>query len=828
MEQAQAEAERHIAGGTNHQDSSGVSEENTEVNYTDLTYLTSVCTPQDVINKRLKTYEGCNVVNLSKLDIDPDTLKTLSFGLSFCPTPAKANKATVIEQVEKFLRTIKLRGFFDKHGKANSASQSNSQLSNSLLDSSLANIEIEPDHRDTLDSLFKFPSNWIPDVVDPTILLYARIVRKELLNSKERRTFPSQNISIEKLNKIIDLGKNPEIVIKKADKGNSIVILDTVYYLREGLRQLSDESFYRHLDYDLTPVHEQEVNRIVQSLYSAKMISKRLKKYLWAEHCRTAVFYMLPKIHKKNIPGRPIVSASSCATEKLSEFIDVLLNPLVTKTSSYVRDTSDFINKISDIDLENKPTIIASLDVCSLYTQIPQLLGLKCIAKVLRGNRDLPLPAYKILEILKVVLNCNNFTFNGEHFLQIQGVSMGTKCAPTYANLVLSVIETEFLSNLDLKPLLWLRFIDDIFVVYQHGLPNLQAMLEKFNSSHETLKLTLEWSYSHVPFLDTVVYIEDNALRTKLYRKPTDATNYLMYNSAHPPGCKKGFKSQAMRVRRNCSDTADYDRFIQPLQTAYKERGYPNSELTHTVENIRNVDRKDLLSTKDKPEKTNKIICTIPYNIRDIPARKIVQKYWHILAESPEVGHIFTSLPTFGYFRPKNFKEICCKAKVTYPPVTDTDKNNALALFSDTCDTVNCKNCKLLNKRKHFTSTNTHEKFRKKFTEDCETRNVVYMITCSKCHSQYIGETKRTAVIRWKEHGRDVKNKKDTPIATHFNMPDHKFWESTFEIIDVIKGNPDTKSTETFRLARETHWIITLQTLAPLGINGRLGRPISS
>ena len=69
---------------------------------------------------------------------------------------------------------------------------------------------------------------------------------------------------------------------------------------------------------------------------------------------------------------------------------------------------------------------------------------------------------------------------------------MGTKCAPTYANLVLSIVEQEFLSQVDLKPLAWYRFIDDIFLVYQHGINNLMGLVDDFNSSQKTLKLTLD------------------------------------------------------------------------------------------------------------------------------------------------------------------------------------------------------------------------------------------------------------------------------------------------------------------------------------------------
>ena len=136
-------------------------------------------------------------------------------------------------------------------------------------------------------------------------------------------------------------------MIRKADKGNAICILDTVDYLYEGFKQLSNTEFYSRVDADLTPLFESKANRLIHDLFIRGFITKKVKNYLWSSHCNTASFYLLPKIHKKNIPDRPIVSSNDCPSEKLSELVYLILNPLVQHTKSYIRDTSDFINKIS-------------------------------------------------------------------------------------------------------------------------------------------------------------------------------------------------------------------------------------------------------------------------------------------------------------------------------------------------------------------------------------------------------------------------------------------------------------------------------------------------
>ena len=119
-----------------------------------------------------------------------------------------------------------------------------------------------PNNDPTLDSLLKIRSTWTPDTIFPDLQHFILSVCKDLLLQQPKRA-PSSNIPLTDLKKIIDLAKNPDITIKKADKGNAIIILDTVDYLFKGFRQLPDKNFYRRLDYDSTLEHEVIADRIV-------------------------------------------------------------------------------------------------------------------------------------------------------------------------------------------------------------------------------------------------------------------------------------------------------------------------------------------------------------------------------------------------------------------------------------------------------------------------------------------------------------------------------------------------------------------------------------
>ena len=173
-----------------------------------------------------------------------------------------------------------------------------------------------------------------------------------------------------------------------------------------------------------------------------------------------------------------------------------------------------------------------------------------------------------------------------------------------------------------------------------------------------------------------------------------------------------------MRVRRECTSTEDYDHFIQPLLQAYRERGYPQKDLKDTYCQVRTLNRSTLLQNKNKDKDSNVLVCVLPYNTKDLPARKTILLYWHILQNLQTVGHtcIFKDRPIFGYYRPKNFKNLLCRANISYPPNKPAIEGTELALFSDLCDRLNCKDCTSICNRQHFCSRQTGIKYRKNHT----------------------------------------------------------------------------------------------------------------
>ena len=129
------------------------------------------------------------------------------------------------------------------------------------------------------------------------------------------------------------LTDNPEIVIKKADKGSAVVVMNTTDYLREGYRQLTDIKYYTKLPDDPTDNIAQKVRETLAQMRQKGLISDKNFEHLAPVDCTEARFYMLPKIHKKGVPGRPICSSVNHPTSKISKLIDEHIKEYATQNN---------------------------------------------------------------------------------------------------------------------------------------------------------------------------------------------------------------------------------------------------------------------------------------------------------------------------------------------------------------------------------------------------------------------------------------------------------------------------------------------------------------
>jgi hypothetical protein len=228
------------------------------------------------------------------------------------------------------------------------------------------------------------------------------------------------------------------------------------------------------VDSDLTEKHRGEVQSLIDKMYAEGELDITVVNYLYDKECRTPQMYFLPKIHKgiNPPPVRPICSGNGSPTEKISQLVDHFLNPVAQKVKSFVKDTTHFLQILDKLGPLPPNCLLVTLDVTSLYTNIPNKEGLQAAKEALEIHRTNPnaKPSNaNILKMMDCVLTKNNFDFHGDHYLQIGGTAMGTKMAPSYAINTLGNFEDLFVYIYHKQPFLWVRYIDDIFVIWQHG-----------------------------------------------------------------------------------------------------------------------------------------------------------------------------------------------------------------------------------------------------------------------------------------------------------------------------------------------------------------------
>ena len=200
---------------------------------------------------------------------------------------------------------------------------------------------------------------------------------------------------------------------------------------------------------------EEDIQRLADQLHVERVTTDDIRQFAIRRNTNPARFYLLPNVHKKGVPGRPVVSACGSATEGISEIVDFFLQPNMPTIPSPIKDTDDFIRRIRNIIDLPSDVLLVAFDVVSLYPSIPQDFGL-CAPKDFLLDRNLPnIVVNGIHNMTELVLKKNVFEFNSECFRQTSGTAIGTKMAPAYANTAMSIFERELSAGSCNKPFVW-------------------------------------------------------------------------------------------------------------------------------------------------------------------------------------------------------------------------------------------------------------------------------------------------------------------------------------------------------------------------------------
>ena len=270
--------------------------------------------PEDVKHPGQKI--GNEIINLSNRNLSKHEITLLEKGLKFVPAPTKMTISPFLKAASDFGRRIKLIKHF--HYQRNKRTE-----------------------------LFTKKSDWVPPTTESSkeIAECVSEMENEIGNLEIPKSTP--NISKDEKNAIRSLKSDKTIVIKKADKGSSSVIMNKIDYIFECERQLGQPEHYEKITEPIQPKTAEDIENILKEMKEECLISEKQFEYLKPpENPRPRRFYTLPKIHKpqeswtvpnKIPPGRPIISNCNSETEKVAEYIEAYLKQKSTQHASYIK-----------------------------------------------------------------------------------------------------------------------------------------------------------------------------------------------------------------------------------------------------------------------------------------------------------------------------------------------------------------------------------------------------------------------------------------------------------------------------------------------------------
>jgi hypothetical protein len=447
--------------------------------------------------------------------------------------------------------------------------------------------------------------------------------------------------------------------------------------------------------------------------------------------------------------------------------VEFHIKDVAKEHQSYLQDTPDFLRYIEQLNqgpvLEDEQ-ILVTWDVVGLYNNILHEEGLDSLQESLDARNNPEVPPNYLVRLMEIILKNNLFTFHDALWRQEIGCAMGTKPAPSYADIFMTrKIDNKIISlaqqfgKNERSPLtIFKRFLDDIFSIFKG------TTKEEMNKLHKTIRFTMNHSspakeseiescqcekQTSILFLDVSCSIQNGKIETDLHRKETDRNMYLLPSSCHPPSCTNYIPfSFSLRIVRIGSKPEYREKQFVKLKELMVSRGYSERTLGSAIERARAIPRHVALRRVLKKQEEKRPVFALTYDPRLPDIQNIQTKHWQsMVGQDPYLNEVFKQPPLTAFRSQKNLHDHLIRAKVPSDPKPYPQRRQR---GMRKCG-KNCTACPYIREVKSININKSEWKINQNL--DCNISNCVYLIECKKenCNMKYVGETKRILKIQF-------------------------------------------------------------------------------
>ncbi|KGQ02275.1 hypothetical protein BBAD15_g12516 [Beauveria bassiana D1-5] len=464
-------------------------------------------------------------------------------------------------------------------------------------------------------------NRWIEKgLVEGKALLLHQVQQASLNLGKARKSNPD-------LQSIHEFLRQRQFLVKLTDKNLGLAVVSKSWYLDLCAKMLADTKVYRQISATSIGKVKNYVTDQISNLVDEYDLPTSVVTYLEGsvEDDSVPRFHAIPKVHKKVWTLRPIIPSHSWITRRCSEVADFLLRQCIKEVLPWCVESTRHV-----VQLLQKETIIRSDDIWlvtgdveAFYTNVPIDDTINGISNLIGSKKYDGISTDILRTLLESVMKCNMFEFQGKYYHQKQGVAMGTSCAPAFANLSLGILEiATSMINFDKKGLrFYVRYIDDIFLIFKGTKTHLETWLKDFTA--QLLPYKVSWNFSScretLPFLDLEFFFRFGhgpvGLQHQVFRKRMNKHQYIPWSSAHPETVKKSFvKAELTRFMVNSSLKELFEERVDEFLEALRRRGYPEQTLQKWRKQVSYNDRASHLLKQKETSRLLPLMLPSKYN----------------------------------------------------------------------------------------------------------------------------------------------------------------------------------------------------------------------